>query len=435
MTFISNKIESDYQPSEGYTYKENFWDTYSAGVGNVLHEEISFSRVFAKEAYNQRKINIQQMVESGELGREVIDANRDRRGRVDYDRIAKALNDERIKTDEQVAEEQKEILRSQREYGERTLARGPAIAGFLGKMHGYMNDPFNTALMFAGGAGIVKNGLSTGQAVFRAGVRGGTIAATSEALIQPFVFDYKQEIDSPYSFEDSLLAITTAAIGGAALDSTITGLKSYFTRVKADINKLEADGYDVPKEVIAAKQKIDELEMKLEGDPLEDADAWRVFDERDFSYKGVETRVKAGTKDAKDLALFDEYQSVKGDAEAVEAIRMREVKEMTKNQLMEIKRRNALEMEYNSPKPKVEVNQKPRLKVKSGQDLTGNARIKKEMESQGLLDDYNTELQEFNQIDDVQIEIEGYTGSSKEYVKMMDDEVETIEQLSRCAIG
>ena len=112
-----------------------------------------------------------------------------------------------------------------------------------------------------------------------------------------------------------------------------------------------------------------------------------------------------------------------------------ETKEQIEKQLAILKDNYSKSAEYNSPQPKVNMDQKPRLRAKSGQDLTGNARVRKEMKENGTLDEYNSELAKFNDMDDLNIEIESYQGSAKTFAKNIDDEIETVEALNRCYIG
>ena len=419
------------KPSEGYQDTPSFYETFSAGVGKVIDEELSISRSFNNEGYQQRQSAIQAMVDSGEIGREVIDANRDKRGRINYDRIAKALKDDRILTDSEIEQDKIEMLESRRQYANSVLDKGSALAGFLGQINSYMLDPVNIMAMGAGGAGVIKSGLSTGQAVFQAAARGGTIAAGSEALIQPFVHSYKNDIESPYTATDALSAIAMAAVGGAAIDSTITGISSYLKRVKGDIQKMEDAGLDVPQEVIAAKQKIDSIENQLveEVEPQK----WQAFQERDVSYSGVEARVKYGAADDYDMNLWQDYKNMPESNRKEYA--QAKIKDQIEKQLTILKNNNKAAAEYNSPQPKINMDQKPRIRAKSGQDLTGNARVKKEMEENGTLDEYNAELAIFNEMEDLKIELDDYEGSAKQFAQNIDEEIETVEALNRCYIG
>lgn len=395
MAFISQKdrnnaLESVNQ-SSGYVAEPDFWEVYSANVGTVIDENLSISRTINSEAYRERSANIMAMVDSGEVSREIIDRNRDKRGRVDWGRIADQLDDDRVPTDQAIQDDINYTLKLRREYAQDVTDRGSGLATFLGQANAYMLDPVNIATMFAGGAGIVKAGASGVNAVMQAGVRGGVLAAGSETLIQPLVYDWKNDIDSPYSGTDAISSIAMAAIGGAALDSTITGIGAYVRRVRGDLNKLEDAGFDIGNEGQAMKNALDKMDADLQ----------------------------AGNR-----TILDEIEGTE-----------RVNPENIQMELDDLKALEREKVEYNSSKPDVDMNQKPRLRIRPGEDLTGNARIRREMEQAGFLDAYNRELEAFEAMDDVMIDIDGKQVSAKEFAKQLDDDVEVIEQLSRCAIG
>lgn len=412
MAFVSvkdreNALDAINFNAEGYQKTPEFWEVYSANVGHVVDENLSISRYINSDASRERASTIRSMIDSGEVSREIIDSNRGRRGNINWGRIAETLNDERVPTDKQIEDDVNYTLKLRREYYEDVTDKGSGIAAFLGQANAYMLDPVNIATMFAGGAGVAKHGIGTLDNIFRSGVRGGVLAGGSEAIIQPFVYSWKNDIDSPYSGVDAISAIATAAIGGALLDSTITSIAGYAKRVRSDIEKLEDAGYDIGDDGIATKEALAEIEHT----PVD----WDMYIDR--SPAAVELRASLGIKeDVEALKNMGAKEKIQVEARVMKAIEREKAK-------------------YNSPAPKVDINQKPRIRVKSGEDLTGNARIKKEMEQAGLLDSYNIELAKFNNLDDVKIDIDGVATSSKGFAKQMDDETEIIEQLSRCSLG
>lgn len=99
---------------------------------------------------------------------------------------------------------------------ERTTAGGKA-ASVLGGMGAVMSDPVVLSSAAYGAplaTGILK------AALIEAGV-----GMASEALIQPVVFDYKQEIDSPYTVGDAAANVLLAGGGAAGGTLVLRGAK------------------------------------------------------------------------------------------------------------------------------------------------------------------------------------------------------------------
>jgi len=412
MAFVSlkdkqNALDGVEFNSEGYQKAPEFWEVYSANVGHVVDEGLSISRYINSDAERERASTVRGMISNGEVSREIIQSNTSKRGKVDWGGIAETLNDERVPTNQQIEDDINYTLKLRREYYEDVTDKGSGIAAFLGQANAYMLDPINMATMFAGGAGVAKAGIGTLDAAFKSGVRGGILAGGSEALIQPFVYSWKNDVDSPYSGIDAISAIAIAAVGGAVLDSTITSIAGYAKRLGGDIEKLENAGIDIGPEGKATKDALKEIEHT----PVD----WDMY--IDKSPAAIELRASLGIK------------------EDVEALKKMTVKEKIATEAEIMKSVEREKADYNSPTPRIDLDQKPRIRVKSGEDLTGNARIKKEMEDAGLLDAYNVELSKFDKIDDIKIDIDGTQVSSKGFAKQMDDEAEIMEQLSRCSIG
>ncbi len=77
---------------------------------------------------------------------------------------------------------------------------------------------------------------------------------------------------------------------------------------------------------------------------------------------------------------------------------------------------------------------KPRIRVKPGQDLRGSTKSMESAKEQGI--DYTSELEEFNALDsDILIEFEGQQVNPKELVAKFDDDIETMNQLEACYLG
>ncbi len=144
----------------------------------------------------------------------------------DYDDIV-APNIEKLKEldpeirniseiDQAIIDKAKEL----REKYEKTAARASSWDAFWGSLGGgalgAMADPINIMTMPIGvGATSLAGGLLRGVAT--AFGKTAAIGMGAEAAIQPLVYDYKKEIDSPYDLGDALMNIAFAGVGEGIL--------------------------------------------------------------------------------------------------------------------------------------------------------------------------------------------------------------------------
>jgi hypothetical protein len=219
------------------------------------------------------------MEAAGEIDRGVLIRHRDINGKVNWNDIANEVGDNKIKTNEQIEAEISNELKWRRESSKDYLEKGSSFAKFLGEANAYMIDPINVASMFA--TAPIAVGAKGFQGVFQAAARGGVISAGSEALIQPFVFKFKNDIDSPYSATDAIGAIATAAIGGAALDSGIHGIGSLVKRLRGDVKKVKAAGFNEP-DLDAVEVSLAKIDEVLQGSDVDIAKVFRPNESDEF---------------------------------------------------------------------------------------------------------------------------------------------------------
>ena len=142
-----------------------------------------------------------------------------------------------------------------REKYEQTAARATPWDAFWGTMGGgvvgAMNDPLNVSTMFIGpGATSFAGGFLRGVAA--AFGKSAAVNIGVESVIQPAVFDYKKEIESPYELRDALMNIGFAGIGGGILGGAgYTILRGF--------NKLSARG-----ELTPAQQRIGDYIQQIQ---------------------------------------------------------------------------------------------------------------------------------------------------------------------------
>lgn len=229
MPFISQKDNRQrmqtYTPAE-YIEIPEFSEVFNASVGLAIDEGLSISGYLNNELYRERNQKINTLREEGFD----VKKYRDRRGRMDYDRLSRDTDDF-IQTDAVLREKRNEKLRQRREYAEDVIERGSGYAQFFGMATGFMLDPINIATLPFATAGVSAKGLGVLASAMNVAGREAALATAAELAIQPLVYSHKLDIESPYSTEEALMAIGGAAIGGGLLGGVAGGLAGYFRKV------------------------------------------------------------------------------------------------------------------------------------------------------------------------------------------------------------
>jgi hypothetical protein len=229
MPFISQKDNRQrmqtYTPAE-YIEVPEFSEVFNASVGLAIDEGLSISGYLNNELYRERNQKINTLREEGFA----VQKYRDRKGRMDYDRLSRDTDDF-IQTDAVLHEKRNEKLRQRREYAEDVIERGSGYAQFFGMATGFMLDPINIATLPIATAGVSAKGLGVLASAMNVAGREAALATSAELAIQPLVYNHKLDIESPYSVEEALMAIGGAAVGGALLGGVAGGLAGYLRKV------------------------------------------------------------------------------------------------------------------------------------------------------------------------------------------------------------
>ena len=181
---------------------------------------------------------------------------------------------------------------------------GRAASGwgeFLGTTAALMTDPVNiTATVMT--AGIGETATLTLSAAAGASARAGAAAfarglartalyegvsnAASEALIQPSVYQYKQELGFDYAAGDAVKNIAAAGLGGAAFGVAFKTAGSVSARMLSRFRRAKAAGLKFSPRVEAAAEVLDEklkLDARLEeSNPFADTFDGRALHEQKF---------------------------------------------------------------------------------------------------------------------------------------------------------
>ena len=350
-----------------------FGEVFSAQVGLIFDEELSVSRYLNQEMFKERQNNVQRLISEGVVDPVRYEYND---GTFDYNKLSLDLDGTEyggmVKPDSILRDERNQMLARRREYGESIISQGSGLAQFLGAATGYMLDPINIATMPLGTVAAAAKGLTAYNLALSAAGRTAAITTGSEAAIQlGFVYNYKQEIDSPYSMENAYSAILAAGVGGAAIGAVQGGLVGALRAAKErtasqlnlaplpDVIRLK-DGKVDPLSLIDEDGKVDRVlakkiidaEEKSKTGVISDEQAFKIFDEH---YKDVprpavapeDQAVPNAPKPNDDLPLAD--RSIEAMADVAEAARAERFKNFTPSAIqMDADYQAYLKGEYDS---------------------------------------------------------------------------------------
>lgn len=251
MPILSNQDQRDYYQNllgpQEVREDPTFFETMGSAFGFVIDEELSVSSLLNRQGYDDRNEQIFKMSSEGFDLKPYTDIT----GEIDYDRISEDTG--LIKTNRELYDERTEILRKRREENQDVIERGNGFAQFLGSMGGYMLDPINVATMGIG-VGTAYKGMSTLSQALMTGRNTAAIALASESAIQPLVYKHKHDINSPYEFNDALMAIGTTAIGAGLLGGAMGGISGYFRNLSK--NASEFVGPPKPTDKVDAEVRL-----------------------------------------------------------------------------------------------------------------------------------------------------------------------------------
>jgi hypothetical protein len=211
-----------------------FGEVVSSGFGSVVDEDLTISRFLNQQFRNERLKRTEDLIRQGAINRERY---QDQSGLFDFNRLHRDLRgtdyDGLIDADYQVREKRNEMLKKRREGRDAILAEGSGLAQFIGMGGAYMfAEPVSLLTLPIGTVTAAHKGLTVTATALNTAKNTAALNAASELAIQPFVYAHKEDIESPYSYLDSIAAVTFAATGGAALGGVAGGIAGYFRSVK-----------------------------------------------------------------------------------------------------------------------------------------------------------------------------------------------------------
>lgn len=356
MAFVSSRDEkmrsADINFQEEFAPKSSFGDVYAASIGLTFDEELSISSKLNREGWSDRKRIVEGLIDSGALdkskySRSSLPTPSSLGGLhpAQFDYEAASLDFEEIKDHKTLSEERNQLLKMRRDYANDVFERGSGTARFLGAANAFMLDPISIATMPIGYSVGAAKGL---RAVGKAALKIGATEMAVETGIQAFVFDHKEEIDSPYGYQDAITNIGTAALGSALLGGTAMGIKEYISHVRLKTkdlpdseqlqfadetlarleetlsnNPLRKEGMTSKELVNADKEFLTELEVRRdkvelakEPPPAIEVNETPYVKPKDFSTKENAVLKKTGELDGynRDIAQYNERFNPKADA-------------------------------------------------------------------------------------------------------------------------
>ncbi len=453
MPFIDNTQERDtmqgVQADDGSIPAE-FGETFDAAVGFTFDEGLSISRALNNEGFEARRTEAKKIFDSG-VSRETYT---DHRGRINYDRLSQEYDT--IKPDTQLNNEKKALLADRRKYYNSVMKRSDSMAGnFAGSATAFMLDPVNVATMGVGTPFAVAKGATViSKALYGAG-GAAAINLGTEALIQPFVLDYKLDVDSPYTAEDAISNIAMAAGGGLVFGGAMGGISGWLTKVRGEAVKIKlTDKVDAP-ELKMAVEQIDEMldtlkdVKKVDIEPIRaetitklktEMNSKLMPDERIKGLKSEVSTIKAKIEEINASPISEDLLKTKIDLQE----RMTAINESLDANKAITKKLASLEEGKLSKADETRINEDAHMKQvdaeanhlrKLEEERTRINRTPDNVEVEPVkANDAEIEAK-YKEIKEPVMVKDGEIISSKKVLKQFDDDIEGLESLRTCLLG
>ena len=449
MPFISEREERAELQSAVYddgSVPAGFSETFDAAVGFAIDEGLSTSRMLNNEMYDVRRQRAKEIFDSGVSRGDFMDEQ----GRINYNDMAK--KHEGIKPDWELHEEKKTLLAQRRNYYNDVMQRSDSVSGnLLGSMAGFMMDPINISTMAVATPFAAAKGIGIlGKALY-AGAGAAAVNVATEALIQPFVLDYKLDLESPYGVEDAITNLAMAAGGGFVLGGMAGGISGWLRKIRGDVDTIKITPDTDVGELKVAVEQVDELIDSLKGSDFDvDSAKAAAFDEIKAEMKETATipdailnKIKQTKKklelDLADPAIKDKskinerLENIKGIHERREASKQvfSDLEKMEKGETPESVK-TKIEERVHAKQVEAEaaylrIGEEERLNLNRGPDDID--KIEMETITDNDLDGA------FRAMDKPKVIKDGKMVDAKKIVQGFDDDIEAIEAMRVCMYG
>ncbi len=462
MPFLSTKAKREFNQSvvpSSYVEEASFSETFAASVGQTFDEDLSISSMLNLEGFNQRQ---QQVKELGDSGAFDINKYTSGVGDIDYNKLGQDFPEFKLKTDKELFEERKALLKQRRDYAQDVFERGNGMAQFLGMANAFMLDPINIATMPIATAGTAAKGLSTIGRAIQVGRNEAGLAVAAELMIQPLVYQHKHAIDSPFEFTDALANIATAATGAFAIGSAVGGISGYLkavrektadlplddsakmaleslARVEDDLNIIKASKSEEAVDSGVAQKTVDDLTdgeivpAKLSTEARKD-----ILKERRELYSSLKKETDTEAKAEIQVKIDETNAKLDEDIKLSEAAKTQSVNVKSNDDLIKedveiLTQLNNKQQEVNQPSKVPENYQEPKRQKATTGTITQRERAV--IDRDGYTEDYDADIAAYKALENRRIIQDDEIVDADEFMKSIDDEIKGIEDVLRCAIG
>jgi hypothetical protein len=235
MSLLNTKTQREYLYTPTITAQDaieqeeqlyGFGETYSAKYGLIKDEAWSVSSLFNNEGFYERADQVENIINTSGEDYSQYQKN----GRFDYNRFA--LDTGLVKTDEELFTQKVDKLARLREQRQEIIDRGSYWGDIAGSFTGYASDPLIIGtLPFGMVSGTVK-GASILSNMARGFATQAAVGFATEVPIQLSVYDYKKQIQSPYSKQEAYTAIASATLFSGLFGGGANGISGYLARRK-----------------------------------------------------------------------------------------------------------------------------------------------------------------------------------------------------------
>lgn len=235
MSLLNTKTQREYLYTPTITAQDaieqeeqlyGFGETYSARYGLIKDEAWSVSSLFNNEGFYERADQVETIINTS--GKDYSQYQKN--GRFDYNRFA--LDTGLVKTDEELFTQKVDKLARLREQRQEIIDRGSYWGDIAGSFAGYASDPLIIGtLPFGMVSGTVK-GASILSNMARGFATQAAVGFATEVPIQLSVYDYKKQIQSPYSKQEAYTAIASATLFSGLFGGGANGISGYLARRK-----------------------------------------------------------------------------------------------------------------------------------------------------------------------------------------------------------
>lgn len=246
MSRIMNEMNATATPYKEPAPESGFRDNFEAGVGQMIDEELSISRlIHTYTPTRERNDKIRAAREIGDISDEVWHKYADDRtfeaSPVDWEGLA--IHEGFDTIDDIQKRVEKETLEPRRRYRQDVFSTADTygkVGQFAGMASAGALDPIMAPTYLLGPVGVSRS-LSVLNAAGRVAAREAVIGGASQAAVEPFIHSWKEDIGASYTVKDSIANISmtagaSAAIGGVvgAIGQAVTvrGLKDKIVELR-----------------------------------------------------------------------------------------------------------------------------------------------------------------------------------------------------------